>query len=342
MVVNGATSKERATKGQDSICMFCNHGDMGKHRASCYAHEKECIVPSVGLLFVCAPERDADRKDAGAARSVLRRFFKYLDTHSVQIVIYVNSQSGREAAGRIRDDTTTTNMFCAEMSSRDFEGQRLILDDICFGLPHMRKKVYAVFAKTPGGQRPDNGIAKLDFRNRSMTDFFTSVKRLVQMCQRIPPDLDESLLPSDDQAIEQELLHCIRAGFHHDDGAWLPGVHKLYTTLRVPFGVASPFDSTKTSAWLPVLSTAQRAILIYHQRRISAPSLTASGQTKGKKPLVARDFVKKAIVDLSSTSGSLMSSVQQTFINGSTREIAPMLWPKQRWWLHARSNVSIS
>ena len=336
-VVNGELRTQSNQSGQDKVCIFCSHDDLDKSRSQCHAHDTQCPVPSVDVLFACASEKDTDRKDAGAGRSVLRRLFAYLDTHSVQIVIFVNTQNASEACGRVKDDTPPVNMFCAEMSSRGFEGQRLILDDSCFGLPHLRKKLYGVFVKTTNGLGPGILGPTADFRRRSVADLFTSLKLLVKMCQRFPPDVEDVLLRPDDQAIEMELLRCVRDGAAVDDGGWLSAVHKLYMKLRLPINVGSPFSSTYNSPWFHVLSPAQKSMLIYHQRHIVASKTeVCAAFRQADDTSVARDFVSKFMIDLAPTSGTLSSSSQYEF-GSEKREVAPCLSSKQRWWLHSRS-----
>ena len=72
--------------------------------------------------------------------------------------------------------------------------------------------------KTTNGLGPGILGPTADFRRRSVADLFTSLKLLVNMCQRFPPDVEDVLLRPDDQAIEMELLRCVRDGVAVDDG----------------------------------------------------------------------------------------------------------------------------
>ena len=45
-------NSERRARGDVLVCIFCDIKDMGKRRAPCHVHKKECEVPDVNVLRV--------------------------------------------------------------------------------------------------------------------------------------------------------------------------------------------------------------------------------------------------------------------------------------------------
>ena len=92
----------------------------------------------------------------GGTATTFRGLLSYLDAHSVDVVIYENSdnldQNGggqpQSANGNQTGGVSNLDIFQSEMSARRFEGQNMILNAKQFGSAASRRRFWSVLFKT--------------------------------------------------------------------------------------------------------------------------------------------------------------------------------------------------
>ena len=110
---------------------------------------------------------------------------------------------------------------------------------------------------------------------RSLEDIHRTFRKLLQLCCRKAPSLEDLLLRDGNPIVEAELLRRTAAGQGSSTAggqglSWVPEHQKLYASLRVPWGAKSPFPRTESSPWFKVLTPAYKSSLIYKQHKCMA------------------------------------------------------------------------
>ena len=158
----------RKQAGLSEICIFCDALDMGKDKAECFTHGGAlCPVPDVDVLILSTSCKDlsclSKHKSSSAAVLALHHspggtadtfrggFLSYLDNHKVSVIFYENSDhladDGNTKDGDV-NDPSNFDIFRAELSSRNFEGQSFILNGKMFGLPAQRRRFFGAYVST--------------------------------------------------------------------------------------------------------------------------------------------------------------------------------------------------
>lgn len=115
-LVNGS----RTALGQDQVCIFEDISDLGSEMAQCHTHGRLCRVPGCDVLVVGTSCKDLSKMSntkfnqpvlslqasPGGTATTFRGLLGYLDSHSVDVVIYENSDNldphGGQGGGEAR------------------------------------------------------------------------------------------------------------------------------------------------------------------------------------------------------------------------------------------------
>jgi site-specific DNA-cytosine methylase len=260
----------------------------------------------------------------------------YLDGHRVEGLFYENSDNlddGTSTSGTIdTKQDTNSDIFVSELGSRGMEGQSFVLNSNLFCVPQSRRRFWAVFLQTIGS-------TLLDFRQRSASDIFRTLRLLVQVCQRRPPSVEHLLLDDNDPAVSGELAR--RASFVRtsEPYSWSSEHSQFFAQLRLCLNTPSPSPGTSLSPWFKTLTPMQRSTLILHQHRM----LAASGQAVTGQAVTAASGQAvtaasgqgsriKFMVDVMPSAGRVSAST--TNAGDASVIIAPCILPKQLLWLH--------
>ena len=193
----------------DLPCIFTNILDMGNDRAECWQHAGFCRVPCVDVLIIGTLCKDMSRANPGIVRQqavlqhqrskggsaqTFRGFLSYLDAHHPLVVLFENVDSMEDAkAGGV----SNADIFHAEVSSRGYESQSVMLDSAQFGLAARRRRVYILLVRV-------GGSPLLSFEGRPLGAVFQTFRGLLSGCLRKGPCASEILLPPTDQAVQDE------------------------------------------------------------------------------------------------------------------------------------------
>ena len=299
--IDRIVNAERRARGDVLVCIFCDIRDMGKRMAQCHTHEKECQVPDVNVLLVSTSCKDLSNLSAsgrssdgpvlalehspgGSADTFRGGLLPYLDNHEVDLIIYENSDNvANENGAASGQEQSNLDIFSAEVGARHFEVQCFLLNSKLFGLPQSRRRFWAVLTKTFSNM--------LDYSDRSIVDMFNTLRVLVECCQRKDCPAIDLFLPDSSQHVVSELLH--RSSAEHNlldpNRDWFGAHQKVYSDLRLSWGVPPPCSATAKSPWFDTLTPMQKSTLVLQQYRLllSQPKCkTASGQDSGASPRI--------------------------------------------------------
>ena len=332
-------NRDRKQAGLPLICIFCNALDMGKDKATCYTHGCDCPVPDVDVLILstsckdlsclskhkssCVAVLGLQTSPGGSADTFRGGFLSYLDNHNASVIFYENSD--HLADDGLSGKDSNLDIFQAELSSRNFEGQSFILNGKLFGLPAQRRRFFGAYVSTTSNL--------IDFSSRTVVDQFSTVSALLNLCRRKCPPICDVLLDKADPILESELVRRLSKP-KQPLGSWVQEHQKEYLKYLKSWGGNPPCAATEKSRWLETLTEAQRSILILHQHRLLAAStqlvkkrdktvVTGSAQAGRRMPRI--------MVDLNPSIGRFSSS---THDDSNDVEIAPCILPQQLLWLH--------
>lgn len=238
--------------GQDQVCIFQDICDLGNEMAQCHTHGRMCKVPGCDFLVVGTSCKDLSKMNntkfkepvlamhtsPGGTATTFRGLLSFLDSHSVDVVIYENSDNldhngggqPQSANGNQTGGVSNLDIFQSEMSARRFEGQNMVLNAKQFGSAASRRRFWSVLFKT-GDPR-----SFLEFGDRTLAAVFKTFRGLLKVCQRTPPSLETVLLKSTDEHVERELLRRTALGQPTSAFSWVPEHQKLYAALRIQWG----------------------------------------------------------------------------------------------------------
>jgi len=352
--IDGIINGPRRREGKDLVCIFGDIRHMGQASAHCYAHDRHCPTPSVDILVVSTSCKDLSAlsnakfpvpvlsliTSQGGSADTWRGLLAYLDTHFVEVVFYENSDrlDTDGTAAQKSGEVQNIDVFEAEVASRGYEGQNLVLNAKLFGLPQNRRRFWAVLVKAA------NTSSSISWAGRDVTCTFQTLRALVQVCQRQPPSAEELLLAADDAAVEKELLRRVSAGEANTDPnrSWIPEHQFMHGQLRISWGAPPPHAESAASPWLRTVTPLQKSTLTLHQHKLlsSGRALsTASGQAVVAKEAAPTALGQapikqvtpwKLMVDVHPSPGRLRSSTE----HGCGSTIAPCMLPHQSLWLH--------
>ena len=399
--IDALVNSQRRALDLPLMCIFCDIRDMGETTAHCCVHNRLCIVPDCDILVASTSCKDLSKlssnkfgkekpvlsrnESPGGSADSFRGLLTYMDSHSIEMLVYENSDSlddSRDAASDQKSlpdaasgQKSNVDIFTAEITSRNMEGQSFVLNSCFFGVPANRRRFWAVFLKS-GGSR------LFDFRRRPLTDVFRTLRLLVQVCQRLPPSADRLLLKDSDPAVCSELARRTSVEREAQPFTWIKEHQKILDLLLVPMDAPPPCDATSQSPWFKTLSRKQQSTLIIHQATMLCSKMAASGQQCKKTvgglinptqeqrnawkqlkapPMSILDRLRKGVggahASVAAASGQTADASDLKFmidlmpsptrVSASTEDIrnvdvmlAPCILPSQLLWIHSRDDNS--
>jgi site-specific DNA-cytosine methylase len=389
--IDALVNSHRRALDEPLMCIFCDIRDMGKTTAHCHVHDRLCIVPDCDILVASTSCKDLsklssnrnkfegpvlDRKESpGGSADSFRGLLTYMDSHSIEMLVYENSDnlddcqdaaSGqRSAPDAAPGQKTNSEIFTAEVTSRNMEGQSFVLNSSLFGVPQARKRFWSVFVNC--------GISRiLDFRRRSVTEVFRTLRLLVQVCQRLTPSAASLLLEEGDPAVITELARRVTIAEKRkpEPFTWVNEHTRIYDSLLITADAPPPCAATSQSPWFKTLSRKQQSTLITHQTTMLCSALgsgkggaalgqahkksnrgaaAAGGVDTGVGTRTILDFLKstassqgstalgqtaslKFMVDLMPSPGKVSTSTQDS--RNDNLILAPCILPSQLLRLH--------
>ena len=254
------------------ICIFCDATQLHGAKAKCWAHQRDCPVPSVDVFVVGSSCKDISRQNqnrtankliflqqssGGGSAQTFRGVLEYCGSHRPGLLLYENvaamDDSTEESGG-----VSNMDILLAEMASRGYEGQQFLMDSTEFGLPARRRRYYVAFVKSIANP-------SVVFRDRSLEDVFRTLRLLVTTGQRTPPCVSKVLLLAADPAVQKELqarlAHGTRGSPYASTG-WAEAHLHEFQKAGVRWGSGSA-DNLKDSLWFSTLSCREQDILRY-------------------------------------------------------------------------------
>ena len=331
--IHSVVNAHRTALGQGLVCIFTDISSLGSDAARCHTHGRLCRVPGCDVLVVGTSCKDLSKMTSnkfkhpvlsmqtspGGTATTFRGLLTYLDSHSVDVVIYENSDNLDPQGGQGDQPATASNLdiFQSEMVARRFEGQNMLLNAKQFGSTASRRRFWSALFKTGGPH------SSLEFGDRTLADIFSTFRALLKVCQRTPPTLEKVLLKSDDDVVERELLRRTALGKSDSSFSWIAEHQRLYANLRLQWGAPSPHIATSSSRWFKTLSPYHKSVLVYRQHKFLASSRNGDARPQEQCRELALSVDQSADRNTQST----------RWEDGATI-IAPCLLPGQLLWLH--------
>ena len=244
--IHSVVNTHRTALGQGLVCIFTDISSLGSDTAHCHPHARLCRVPGCDVLVVGTSRKHLSKMTSnkfkhpvlsmqtspGGTATTFRGLLTYLDSHSVDVVIYENSDNLDPQGGQGDQLATASNLdiFQSEMAARRFEGQNMLLNAKQFGSTASRRRFWSALFKTGGPH------SSLEFGDRTLADIFSTFRALLKVCQRTPPTLEKVLLKSDDDVVERELLRRTALGKSDSSFSWIAEHQRLYANLRLQWG----------------------------------------------------------------------------------------------------------
>jgi site-specific DNA-cytosine methylase len=296
--IDALVNSPRRASGEPLMCIFCDIIDMGKTMAKCHTHGRLCRVPDCDILVASTSCKDLSKlssnssgfpepvlsraESPGGSAQTFRALLTYMDIHPIELLIYENSDNlddhspeDSQALVAASGQRSNSEIFTAEVTSRNMEGQSFVLNSSMFGTPQNRRRFWAVFAKSINSRR-------FDFRLRSLNDVFRTLRLLVQVCQRLPPSADSLLLNDSHPAVCSELARRTEKEREPAPFSWIKEHTKLLDSLLLPLDAPPPCDATLQSPWFKTLTRKQQSTLTIHQTTMLCSRMAASGQQRKK------------------------------------------------------------
>ena len=297
--IDALVNSQRRADDRPLMCIFCDIRDMGKTTAHCHVHNRLCLVPDCDILVASTSCKDLSKlssnkfaepvfsknESPGGSADSFRGLLTYMDSHSIEMLVYENSDNlddSQDAASGQRSlpdaasgQKTNSEIFTAEVTSRNMEGQSFVLNSSLFGVPQSRRRFWAVFVRCVRSRI-------FDFGQRSLTDVFCTLRLLVQVCQRLPPSADRLLLEDSDPAVCSELARRTSVEREPQPFTWIREHSRILDLLLLPLDAPPPCDATSQSPWFKTLSRKQQSTLIIHQATMLCSKMAASGQQRKK------------------------------------------------------------
>ena len=163
--IHNLVNAGRTASGQDQVCIFEDICDLGSEMAQCHTHGRLCRVPGCDVLVVGTSCTDLSKMSntkfkqpvlslqtsPGGTATAFRGLLGYLDAHSVDVVIYENSDNldphGAQGEEERPGAMSNLDIFQSEMVARRFEGQNMILNAKQFGAVASRRRFWSVLFK---------------------------------------------------------------------------------------------------------------------------------------------------------------------------------------------------
>ena len=245
-------------------------------------------MPPVDILVAGTSCKDMSRANSGAAAKspslvltqatsrggsadTFQGFLQYVESHRPFFIFFENvdammdessKSSGAGGAGSNMD------VFLAELSSRGYEAQAVIVDANEFGLPCRRRRCHVFLIRAIANPL-------VDFADRSVDAVFTTFRGLLSACICQAPCASKVRLDSKDLAVKAELeaRQAARASARGESVpnscAWVDAHMQFAEHNRLRWGQPAPEDLQR-NAWFGLLTHREQDALVLN--RAALPS----------------------------------------------------------------------
>ena len=191
-------------------CIFADIQELGKEKARCVVHNKECTVPDSDAFFCGVSCKDLSRQNPrrdpsklvlsestspGGSAQTWAGFKSYVSTKQPGLVVFENVDAIEDQAGPKAE--SNSDLVLQTMHQLGYEAQSMLTDALQFGLPARRRRVYICFVK--------RRYCKFDFHDRPLADAMPLFRSMVSSCVRSAPCASKILLGSQDPAVSAGL-----------------------------------------------------------------------------------------------------------------------------------------
>ena len=139
-------------------------------------------------------------KSGGGSANTFRGFLAYLDSKAPDWFIWENVDSVAQSSDEQASDkpvlASNLDVAIAEFTSRGYESQAYLLDAFDFGLPEVRKRIYAVGVKMSSDL--------LTFQQQPVSATFEKIAEHLRLMRRKAPNYWDILLTTDHAALQRE------------------------------------------------------------------------------------------------------------------------------------------
>ena len=349
--IDRLVNTDRRASGSSLVCIFCDIRDMKNEYALCFAHGAMCPVPDVDILIVSTPWKESGSSSSSKAKAVVKPWepatdlehspqtggdafhcglLPYLDTHSVEIIIYENSEHLAGEGAEVGGAGVPIDIFQVEMTARQYEVQCFHLNSKLFGLPQSRRRFWAIMVKAAGTQ-------VLAYTERSISDMFRTMRFLVTACQRFPPRAVDMLLEDTNMYVASALLQRAGKGDSTSNRNWTREHQQAYTSLRLSLGAAPPCSATAQSQWFATLSPIHKSTLVLNQHKLLMSQPIRKKEASGQ---AAQAATTASGQDRSTSMPRLIISVSTPIkrhcvsMLDEVGEISPPILPACSMWVH--------
>ena len=173
-----------------NTCCFTNIIDMKQEQAYCARHLKNCKIPRVNIIIVGLSCKDLSKMNinakkhksilsqqvsAGGTATTFRGLLAFLDAHGCDIIL---GEEVEELADMETTGDSNLNIMQCEISNRGFELQAVLVDNVQWGLPCRRKRLYFICIAVAS--------SLLAFgKSHGVNETFQKFTSCLAMCQRL-------------------------------------------------------------------------------------------------------------------------------------------------------------
>jgi site-specific DNA-cytosine methylase len=295
-----------------SLCIFVDARFLSKGTAFCETHHRHCPVsPASGLItgFSC---KDISRANHSSSKSKLGLLnadtspggsadtfgfmLKYIDFNSPDWLVLENSDALCDGAQT--NDDANINILLAELGSRGYESQAMLVNTCNYGLPNRRPRTYIVAVK----------LSTDVWQIHNVDSFFKVLVQNMDKCKRSPADAKDLLLDNSHPLVAAQLS--TRMSKEHS--GWEAGsidIHqKHYAKVGIRWGSLKPSQAMKDELWFDTLTSREQDCVLFAMRHFKDAQCADVSQSIYRLP-------------------------HSSLMNGAC--ISPALLPRNIiWWFH--------
>jgi hypothetical protein len=231
----------------------------------CYRHEKNCLVPSVDVLFVGVVESEVRKVAKAASASRTNTGPKAVSSYT-EFLGYLDRSHDRIAAiiGTIGESSSLNgfDVISSDLAARSFESQAVTVMNSDYGAPSGGSRLSFVAMSTSVASLAWGAEQRAPI---SIDEVFIKFFKNMQLARRRAPDLNQVLLLGTDAAVEKEL--CKRISTPRSSKPNYAKDHlKEYSARRERWGAIPVDPDDADSPWWSVVNQEERDSLLLNMK----------------------------------------------------------------------------